>query len=121
MIVITGATGFVGEEVVKQTRAAGYPVRAIVREPQRAQWLAERYGAELFHGNVLYGPSIEGAMKDAKCVIHLVGIIYEWKENTFERVHAQATKHVIDEAKKAGVKRFVHMSALGVQDRKSVV
>jgi NADH dehydrogenase len=116
MIVITGATGFVGEEVVKQAREAGYPVRAIVREPDRARWLTDRYGVELFHGNVLYAPSIDGAMKDAKCVIHLVGIIYEWKENTFERVHAQATKNVIDEAKKAGVKRFVHMSALGVRE-----
>jgi dihydroflavonol-4-reductase len=75
MIVITGATGFVGEEVVKQAREAGYPVRAIVREPLRAQWLVDRYGVELFHGNVLYAPSIEGAMRDAKCVIHLVGII----------------------------------------------
>jgi uncharacterized protein YbjT (DUF2867 family) len=116
VIVITGATGFVGEEVVKQAREAGYPVRTIVREPQRAQWLVERYGVELFHGNVLYAPSIEGAMRDAKCVFHLVGIIHEWKENTFERVHAQATKNVIDEAKKAGVKRFVHMSALGTRE-----
>src|SRR5580704_5618553 len=116
MIIITGATGFVGEEVVKQARAAGHPVRAIVRDPQRASWLVERYGVELFHGNVLYAPSIEGAMQDAKCVIHLVGIIHERKENTFERVHVQATKHVIDEAKKAGVKRFVHMSALGTRE-----
>ena len=116
MIIITGATGFIGEEIVKQARAAGHPVRAIVREPQRASWLVERYGAELFHGNVLYGPSIEGAMQDAKYVIHLVGIIREWKENTFERVHVQATKNVIDEAKKAGVKRFLHMSALGTRE-----
>jgi NADH dehydrogenase len=116
MIIITGATGFVGEEIVKQARFAGYSVRAIVRDPQRALWLAERYGVELFHGNVLYTPSIEGAMQDAKCVIHLVGIIREWKENTFERVHVQATKHVIDEAKKAGVKRFLHMSALGTRE-----
>jgi NADH dehydrogenase len=116
MIVITGATGFVGEEVVKQTRAAGYPVRAIVRDPQSAQWLTEKYGVELFHGNVLYAPSIEGAMQGANCVIHLVGIIHEWKENTFERTHGQATKNVIDEAKKSGVKRFVHMSALGTRE-----
>jgi uncharacterized protein YbjT (DUF2867 family) len=116
MIVITGATGFVGEEVVKQARAAGYPVRAIVREPQHAQWLAERYGVELFHGNVLYAPSIEGAMQGANCVIHLVGIIHEWKENTFERTHVQATKNVVDEAKRSGVKRFIHMSALGTRE-----
>jgi NADH dehydrogenase len=116
MIVITGATGFVGEEIVKQARVAGHPVRAIVRDPQRAQWLKERYEVELFHGNVLYAPSIEGAMQGAKGVIHLVGIIYEWKENTFERTHAQATKHMLDEAKKSGVKRFVHMSALGTRE-----
>ena len=116
MIVITGATGFVGEEVVKQVRAAGHPVRAIVREPQRTQWLADRYGVELFHGNVLYAPSIEGAMQGAKCVIHLVGIIHEQKESTFDRAHTQATKHVVDEAKKSDVKRFLHMSALGTRE-----
>jgi uncharacterized protein YbjT (DUF2867 family) len=115
MIVITGATGFVGEEVVKQARAADYPVRVIVRDPRRASWLVERYGVELFHGNVLYASSIAGVMQDAKCVIHLVGIIREWKENTFERAHVQATQNVIDEAKKSGVKRFVHMSALGAR------
>jgi NADH dehydrogenase len=87
-----------------------------VRDLQRAQWLKERYEVDLFHGNVLYAPSIEGAMQGANCVIHLVGIIHEWKENTFERAHAQATKHVLDEAKKSGVKRFVHMSALGTRE-----
>lgn len=116
MIVITGATGFVGEEIVKQVRAAGFPVRAIVRETRSAQWLADRYGAELFHGNVLFAPSIEGAMQGAKCVIHLVGIIHEQKESTFERAHTQATQHVVNEAKKAGVKRFLHMSALGTRE-----
>jgi len=115
MIVITGATGFVGEEIVKQVRAAGHPVRAIVREPHRAQWLADRYGVELFHGNVLYAPSVEGAMRGANCVIHLVGIIREWKESTFERVHTLATQYVVDEAKKSDVKRFLHMSALGTR------
>jgi uncharacterized protein YbjT (DUF2867 family) len=115
MIVITGATGFVGEEIVKQARAAGHPVRAIVREPQRARWLADRYGVELFHGNVLSAASIEGAMRGANCVIHLVGIIREWKESTFERAHTEATKHVVDEARKSDVKRFLHMSALGTR------
>lgn len=116
MIVITGATGFVGEEIARQVHEAGYPIRAIVRDPQQARWLTERYGAELFHGNVLYPPSIEGAMRGANCVIHLVGIIHEQNENTFERAHTRATQYVVDEAKKSGVKRYVHMSALGVRE-----
>ena len=116
MIVITGGTGFVGEEIVKQTRAASFPVRLIVREPGAAQWMADRYGVELFHGNVLFAPSLEGAMRGANCVIHLVGIIREERESTFDRAHTQATKSIIDETKRAGVKRYLHMSALGTRE-----
>ncbi|MGA2221983.1 MAG: complex I NDUFA9 subunit family protein [Verrucomicrobiia bacterium] len=115
MIAITGATGFVGQEVVRQARAGGHAARAIVRDPKRAQWLADKYGVELFHGNVLFAPSLDGAMQGVKCVIHLLGIINEWRENTFQRVHAEATMNVADEAKKGGVKRFLHMSALGTR------
>jgi NADH dehydrogenase len=115
MIAITGATGFVGEEIVKQARAEGHDVRVIVRDPKEAQWLTAKYGVELFHGNVLFAPSLDGAMRDVNCVIHLVGIIHEWRENTFQRVHAEATANVLAEAKKAGVKRFLHMSALGTR------
>src|SRR6266850_5917056 len=102
LIAVTGATGFVGREVVKQARAAGYPVRAIVREPKAAVHWAEETVVELFHGNVIYGPSLDGAFDGVKCLIHLVGIIHAWKENTFERAHVEATRNVVDAAKKAG-------------------
>jgi len=114
MIAITGATGFVGREVVRQAVAAGYPLRAIVRDPREARGLAEA-GVELFHGNVIHAPTLEGAFTGCKAVIHLVGIINEWKENTFQRTHVDATTNVLDAAKRAGVKRFVHMSALGTR------
>ncbi len=113
MIAITGATGFVGRAIVARARAEGFSIRAIVREPSRARWLTEQSGAELFHGNVLFGPTLEGAFAGCKCVIHLVGVINEWRENTFERAHTQATINVVDAASKAGVKRYLHMSALG--------
>jgi NADH dehydrogenase len=115
LVAITGATGFVGRAIVKQARAEGFPVRAIVRDPREAKWLADEFGCELFHGNVLYGPALAGAFAGAKCVIHLVGIIVEKQENTFERAHTEATQNVIAEAKAAGVKRLIHMSALGTR------
>ncbi|MCG3147391.1 MAG: Aurachin B dehydrogenase [Verrucomicrobiae bacterium] len=115
LIAITGATGFVGRAIVKQARAEGYPVRAIVRDPRESRWLADEFGCELFHGNVLHAPALAGAFAGVKCVIHLVGIIIEKKENTFERAHTEATQNVIAEAKSAGVKRLIHMSALGTR------
>lgn len=114
-LAVTGATGFVGRAIVQQARAEGHAVRVIVREPRRAQWLAERWGCELFHGNVLHGPALAGAFAGVPCVIHLVGIIQERQENTFDRAHRQATENVIAEAKAAGVKRLIHMSALGTR------
>jgi NADH dehydrogenase len=110
LVAISGATGFVGREVVKQARAEGFPVRTIVRDSRAAV-----PGCETVQGNVIYAPSLEGVFTGVKCVIHLVGIIHAWRENTFERAHVDATRNVLDAAKKAGVKRYLHMSALGTR------
>jgi NADH dehydrogenase len=116
MIVITGATGFIGREVVKEALAEGHRVRAIVRDLREAKRFDTTENVELFHGNVLSAESLAGAFDRAKAVIHLVGIINEWKENTFQRAHVEATRNVVDGAKKAGVKRYIHMSALGARE-----
>jgi uncharacterized protein YbjT (DUF2867 family) len=54
-------------------------------------------------------------MQGCDAVIHLVGIIVEKGTNTFERVHHLGTRNVVEAAKRAGIKRFVQMSALGVR------
>jgi uncharacterized protein YbjT (DUF2867 family) len=110
LIAVTGATGFVGRGIVEQVLDEGFPVRAIVRDPKQAV-----PGCDVFRGNVIYAPSLEGAFDGVKCVIHLVGIIHAWRENTFERAHVEATRNVLAAAKKAGVKRYLHMSALGTR------
>lgn len=112
MIAITGATGFIGREVVRKAREAGVPVRAVVRDPRTARLPAD---VEIFHGNVLHAPSLEGALAGCRAVIHLVGIINEWRENTFQRAHVVATQNVLDAAKRAGVKRWIQMSAVGTR------
>jgi uncharacterized protein YbjT (DUF2867 family) len=118
MILITGAAGYVGNEVVKRARAEGFDVRAVVRNPESksARRLRDELGVELFHGNVLNADSLKGSMNGVKAVIHLVGIITEVKEQTFERVHVEGTRNVVEAAKKGGVKRYLHMSALGTRE-----
>ena len=54
-------------------------------------------------------------MSGVESVIHLVGIISEVGESTFENVHAQGTQNMVAAAQQAGVRRFVHMSALGTR------
>ncbi|MFQ5817505.1 MAG: SDR family oxidoreductase [Terriglobia bacterium] len=114
MILLTGATGFVGSHMVEALRAAGQPVRCLVRSREKAtqQGLS---AAERVEGDILRPETLPAACAGIEKVIHLVGIILERGQQTFERVHYQGTGNVVAAAKQAGVKRFVHMSALGAR------
>jgi len=116
-VLVTGATGFVGREIVKQLHARGHAARLLVRNPSSPQVreLVPQFATELHTGNVLEATSLAPAVVGCDAVIHLVGIISEIGLQTFERVHTEATKNVVVAAKQAGVKRFVHMSALGTR------
>ena len=117
IVLVTGGTGFVGQELARELHGAGHNLRLLVRQRNSpaAQETAARFAAELRDGNVLDAASLPGALQGADAVIHLVGIISEAGEQTFENVHARATENMIASARRAGVKRFLHMSALGTR------
>ena len=114
-VLVTGGTGFVGPHVVHALRARELPVRALVRDPQRASRLAA-WGVELAQGDVTDPASLRAAMDGADAVVHLVAII-KGSPADFERVMAQGTRNVVAAAKDAGVRRFVLASALGLDER----
>jgi NADH dehydrogenase len=82
---------------------------------KRAEEIREGTGVEIHVGNILNPESLRGALKEIDAVIHLVGIISEVGEGTFENVHVRGTENVVAAAHEAGVKRFIHMSALGTR------
>jgi len=87
-VAVTGATGFVGRELMRQLSGA----RPVGR-----------------------GESLTEAFAGAEAVVHLVGIIHECGPNTFQHVHVELTRAVLEAAKAAGVRRYLHMSALGTR------
>ena len=113
-VFLTGVTGFVGKNVLRQLLLEGHNVRALVREPDQATALVHER-VELVAGDVVEDAKLELGMQDCDAVIHLVGIIVEKGKNTFERVHHIGTRHVVEAAKRKNIKRFVHMSALGAR------
>jgi uncharacterized protein YbjT (DUF2867 family) len=115
MILVTGGTGFVGPHVVHALRARELPVRMLVRDTRRGT-RAAAWGAELAVGDVTDPASLRAAMAGVDTVVHLVAII-KGSRADFDRVMAEGTRNLVAAAKEAGVRRFVLMSALGVNEQ----
>jgi uncharacterized protein YbjT (DUF2867 family) len=115
-IFLTGATGFVGHAVILALRAHGYAVRCLVRRGSELD-LRGLEAIERVEGDVLSPAVLERDMEGCDTVVHLVGIIREEPAtlSTFERIHTQGTINVLEAATATGVRRYVHMSALGVR------
>jgi uncharacterized protein YbjT (DUF2867 family) len=115
MILITGATGFVGPKVAHALRARDLPVRCLVRDRRRGATL-ESWGCELVEGDVTDPASLERAVAGCDFIVHLVAII-TGRPEAFERVMAQGTRNLVAASHAAGVQRFVLMSALGMNEQ----
>ena len=112
MILVTGGTGFVGTHLLRRLLSEGREMRLLVRDPARvATDLRER--VQTATGDVRDLASVRAAVQGADAAIHLVGIIRESRGADFEVMHVQATEHVLAACKEAGVRRYLHMSALG--------
>jgi len=115
MILVTGATGFLGRHVVKALRTRGKEVRCLVRTAARARAVAD-YQVELAYGDVLDPSALNKAMSGVDAVVHLVAIIREKRNQSFDLINRHGTEMAARAAKEAGVNRFVHVSAIGAQD-----
>jgi len=116
-VFVTGATGFVGRTVIQALRAEGYVVRCLVRRGSEPD-LRGVEAIERVEGDVLSPQTLEEGMAGCDAVVHLVGIIREHvpTNTTFYRVHVQGTGNVVAAAASVGVRRYIHMSALGARE-----
>jgi len=111
MLLITGGTGFVGRHLTTRLVAEGEAVRVLARRR------VEVPGAQVVAGDVSDLPSLVSAVEGCQAVIHLVGIIREGRSQSYRGVHVRGTANVIEACRQAGVRRLLHMSALGARER----
>jgi uncharacterized protein YbjT (DUF2867 family) len=120
-VFLTGATGFVGRGILERLQAEGYKSVCLTRAGSTGKLpYNETANAHITEatGDLFDKESLMRAMQGCDAVIHLVGIIREQpgKGILFPRIHVEGTKNVLEAAKQAGIKRFVHMSALGAHE-----
>jgi uncharacterized protein YbjT (DUF2867 family) len=115
LILVTGGSGFVGGHVVHELRGRDLPVRGLVRDPRHGSKLAA-WGSELVQGDMTDPDSLRRAADGVETVVHLVAI-RQGRERDFQRIMVDGTRDLLAAASAAGVRRFVHMSALGTSEQ----
>ena len=113
-IFMTGATGFVGRRILARLLDAGHAIRCLVR-PGSERKLPQKAEITPVLGEIHEPATFEPEIAGCDAVIHLVGIIAEVGRNTFAEVHTLGTQSIVDAMRVHGVRRLLHMSALGAR------
>jgi uncharacterized protein YbjT (DUF2867 family) len=115
MILVTGASGYVGSNIVRALTAEGYPVRALVYNLDRARREARLNDipVEWVQGDISRPETLPSALSGVNAVIHTVAIAIEKGSRTYEKVNYQGTVNLVDVVKKAGIRRFINISQMG--------
>jgi len=105
-IAITGGTGFVGSHLATRLNAEGHEVLLLARHARRVR------DGSMITCNVADIRRLTAVFTSCEAVAHCAGINREAGHQTFQRVHVEGTRNVVEAAKRAGVKRIVLMSFL---------
>jgi dihydroflavonol-4-reductase len=115
LVLVTGATGFLGAHVVQALLRQGDEVRALVR-PHSLRNHVRRLGVEFVEGDLLDAGSLERACAAAQGVVHCAAIVSYWsRQNAQQRaVNVTGSLRLLEASHAAGVKRIVHVSSAAV-------
>lgn len=122
LVTVFGGSGFVGGQVVRALAKAGHRVRVAVRNPNLAykmRMLGDVGQIEVVQANVRNAASVARAVDGAEAVVNLVGVLWENGRQKFQTLHVMGAKTVAEQAKAAGVKRLVQISAIGADANSS--
>ena len=126
-VLVTGANGFVGSHLVPALADAGHHVLALVRDDdgaalvQRRLTAGQRASVEMRRGDVTKPDSLPDALAGADAVLHLAAVPRDWDGGaTLRLVNTEGTRNILVAAAAAGIRRFVHLGALGVIDDPSL-
>ncbi len=111
LTLVTGATGLVGNNVVRQLLAAGHQVRVLARDSSDPRPL-EGLSVEVVRGDVCESESVRRACQGVACVVHSAGYVRIGRSelDRHRAVNVEGTRHVAQHAREAGA-RMIHVSS----------
>jgi uncharacterized protein YbjT (DUF2867 family) len=112
-VCVLGGGGFVGQHVVSRLCERGYEVLVPYRNINRAKHLSVLPAVTLVEADIHDPEALKSLLQGMDVVINLVGILHEYKRGAFQRAHVELPRRVVEACRATGVKRLLHMSALG--------
>lgn len=113
MILVTGATGFIGRALVRQLSTIGYPLRALIRPSPRTPRLPKGVPIEVAVVSLSDTRGLRAAMRDVETVFHLASAENQGARGALLATDIQGTRNLVEAAADAGVDRFIYLSHLG--------
>jgi 2-alkyl-3-oxoalkanoate reductase len=115
LLLVTGATGFVGSHVVDRALEKGVRVRALVQRSSRIKRL-QKQGVEWVSGSLIEPFSLKAALNDVTHVVHAAARVGDWGDvNAYRQVNVEGLESLLQAATESEtLQRFIHISSLGV-------
>ena len=119
VVTVFGGTGFLGHRIVRHLRLSGFCVRVGSRHPDRGHALLGPDDAQLrsVKVDIRDQRSVTDALTDAYGAVNAVSLYLEQGRGTFHSIHVESAQQVAAQAKRAGVKKFIHVSGIGTDPR----
>ncbi len=111
-VLVTGANGFIGSNVVKRLLKEGVEINVLVRKSSNLKFL-DNLAVNYFYGDITDYATIEPAVKGVEKVFHVAGLAADWGPyKKFEKINFKGTINVAKASAAAGVKRFIQISTV---------
>jgi len=112
-MLLLGGSGFVGTQLAFALANRGWRVCVPCRRPHRHRELLVHPNIRLIEANITDPATLKSLCQDQQAVINLVGILNERRKGDFRRYHVEFIKAVVEACSVGGIKRLLHVSALG--------
>jgi nucleoside-diphosphate-sugar epimerase len=117
LVLVTGASGFIGGWIARGLMERGRAVRALYRRPQPPAFLQElaASGAQVQRRDLSWPDDVRAAVRGVEAVVHAAALVSDWGDaELFRRQNVELTVHLLEEARAAGCRVFVFLGSISV-------
>tara|TARA_B100000214_G_scaffold293017_1_gene222746 strand:+ start:222 stop:1181 length:960 start_codon:yes stop_codon:yes gene_type:complete len=122
-ILIFGASGQIGRNLIRKLTKSNYKVTAVTRDIHKKGYILKTQAPigylEIKQSNIFDYNSLSKLIEENDICINLVGILFEKGKNSFKNIHVDFPDLISKICKKKNIKQMIHISALGLADAKN--